>query len=60
MDIFSAYFLVLTLLCASVILFVDKKYFDRENNKKTAGSAKLWGIGYIVVSLTLYIINIII
>ncbi|WP_139375974.1 CLC_0170 family protein [Clostridium oryzae] len=60
MQLFNIYFLILTIVCAAVVLIFDVRYFRKNDELAAALSAKSWGIVYIILAVVMYLLNILI
>lgn len=55
--LFDKYFLILMLIQAFVLIFIDSRIFKTSNLGDEAKKSKLIGVGAIVISIMLYIIT---
>ncbi|WP_425350698.1 CLC_0170 family protein [Clostridium muellerianum] len=55
--IFNLYFLILMIIQGLVLAFFDSKSFDRKNLRDTGKKAKIMGIGFIIISISLYLVS---
>ncbi|AKA71073.1 CLC_0170 family protein [Clostridium scatologenes] len=56
--IFNGYFLILMIIQGLVLAFFDSTSFSKRNLRDVSKKARFLGIGFIIISVCLYLVNV--